>query len=140
MLRSRAVSKTGLIAVALAFFGVASVYANCTVDRPGLIESAETLKVNIEKLDEALHEASAEAKVIQIIHHFEEGIMEFVEDLRNGEKCQAAIVTFQHFHEDIMLIYNELNTRPQLFYQKPVLSSWNRMLPSYVRFQNRLYW
>lgn len=126
--------------IAFAGFAPASALANCSKDRPGLIRSAETLKVDIEKLDEALHEAEAPGQVIGVIHHFEEGILEFVEDLRNGSTCQVAIEEFQHFHEDIQLIYRALSDRPDLFYRNAVLGAWNRMLPSYVRFQNRLYW
>ena len=117
-----------------------NVMADCTSDRPGLLKAADVLMEDMETFDEALHEVKAEEKIIGLVHHFEEGLLEFMEELRTGASCKQAIDEFQHFHEDIQLTYRALDARPDIFYAGNVLNTWNRLLPSFVRFQNRLYW
>ena len=132
------------LAIVVALVGLVSTtaFANCTKDRPGLIKAADALTEKLEVFDEALHDQKSPnlEKAIKVTHHFEEGILEFVAELKAGATCQAAITEFQHFHEDIQLIYGELKAVPEHFYQAPVLNAWNKLLPAFVRFQNRLYW
>ena len=128
-----------ILSVMLSVLSVSAVADTCRNEIPGLIESANVLTEKFETLDEALHERNAPEKLIGIIHHFEEGVLEFVKELENGARCREAIQEFQHFHEDVQLLYRGLKERPEIFYQSKVLNAWNELLPSFVRFQNRLY-
>lgn len=113
---------------------------SCVEVKPALKKAGDNLLEKLEIFDEALHALKVEGKLIEITHHFEEGLLDLIGDLESGGLCKEIFADFQHFHEDVQLLYAELKANPQVFYTDSVLGAWNTLLPAFVHFQNVLYY
>lgn len=129
--------KTLAVLFCVAFLS-SSAWANCSSERPGILSASEKLANDLEKLDGALHDAKAPEAVLRLLHHFEQGVLELDKALRAGATCADAKVEFQHFHDDVQLVYRKLSEMPEIFHQTPVLGAWNGLMGSFIRLQNWL--
>lgn len=107
-------------------------------NRPAVIRAAETLVERVEQFDEVLHAAQAAEPVIGKVHHFEETVMEFAEEVRTCTFVEAE-QEMRHIREDVQMLRQALLRYPRLFYQPKVQSRWNSMRMAYRYLDHAMY-
>lgn len=113
--------------------------AGCREQRSAAYAGARAYAEHLEQFDTVLHEQGADAELTHWVHHFEEGFNDFVDVFERSTSCRDVVEEFQHFHEDVQELYQQMSRRPQLFYRPVVLQSWNKLVVDFVRVQNNLY-
>ena len=114
-------------------------FAESFWNQPQVLRGAQTLAVEVEHLDEALHNVKAPAHVIQKVHHFEETVNDFVLDLQKGCTYEFALAEFAHIREDVGIIRDELYAHPGLLNNHQVWTEWNAMRRAYRYLDHALY-
>lgn len=104
-----------------------------------VLRTAQTLAVEVEHLDESLHDVKAPAHVIQKVHHFEETVNDFVMDIQAGASYQHALEEFSHIRLDVDEIRQELYAHPYLLQNAKVWTEWNAMRRAYRNLDHALY-
>lgn len=108
-------------------------------NRPEVIRAGEKLAVEIEHLDEALHNVNAPAHVIQKVHHFETTANDFVEELRLGCTTNEAWDEYQHIRLDYTEIRNEFYAHPYLLNNYQVNTEWRALRSAYRWLDHAMY-
>ncbi len=108
-----------------------AVAADNWYNRPEVLRSAEVLATEVEHFDEALHDVNAPTHVIQKVHHFEETVMEFVDDIRAGASYQSSWQEFQHIRQDVASIRQEMSAHSYLLQNQKVNLEWNALRRAY---------
>ena len=72
-------------------YGMQPALADTDFNRQEVIRAAEKLAEEVEHFDEELHLVNAPSHVIGKIHHFEETVIEFVDEARHGASYQILL-------------------------------------------------
>ncbi len=129
-------SYVGLLAFALGVTAVAE--PGYWPNRINVQRAAEKLAQEVEYFDTALHEISAPHDVIQVVHHFEETAMEFVEIARRGT-YQEAYAEMSHIRQDVQLIRDQLYRYPQLLNYPKVDTEWRHVRTAYRNVDHQMF-
>jgi hypothetical protein len=91
------------------------------LNRQNVIRAANELAEGIEHLDTELHAVQAPNDLIQIVHHYEETITEFVDEVTRGISYQEASFEMNHIRQDYGLLRDKLYQYPQ-YLQRPAIA------------------
>jgi len=108
-------------------------------NRPNVIRAADVLAEEVEHFDTSLHNISAPQHVIAKVHHFEETVTEFVNEVRAGMSYQEATQEMNHIRQDVGLIRDELYAHPQLLQNPIVNREWRHMRTAYRNLDHQMF-
>src|SRR5690606_37501530 len=99
-------------------------------NRAQVIRAADTLQQEVEIFDEALHEINAPHDLIELVHHYEETVGEFVY-LAQSASYQEAQAEMSHIRQDIGLIRNKLSQYSWVLNYPTVTTEWRHVRTAY---------
>jgi len=100
--------------------------------RQHVLEAAESLDKAIEGFDDVLHKITAPKHVTDKVHHADESIEDFVEELDRGQmNLDEAKAEFQHIKLDLDSVSKELDEHPELLRTFESRSHWRRVRRAY---------
>lgn len=100
-------------------------------NRAEVIRSADSLASEVEHLDEALHAINAPTALIQKVHHFEETVFEFADEVRAGCTYAFANEEMNHIRQDVQSIRLDFDRYPYLLNNIKVANEWRMMRRAY---------
>lgn len=107
-------------------------------NRPNVVRAAETLAQEVEALDTALHNVTAPDHIIQKVHHFEETVTEFAEDVRTMP-YQEAVQEMSHIRQDVDTLRQELSAHPQLLQNPAINNEWRHVRSAYRNLDHQMF-
>lgn len=130
---------TRFLVAAFAVGFLAATDANAWQNRPNVIRAAQVLEEEVEHFDTSLHNIHAPNDLIAVVHHFEETVMEFLEEVRNGCSYQFAQSEMNHIRQDVGLIRQKLSIYPSVLHNPAVSREWQHMRTAYRNLDHQMF-
>ena len=107
-------------------------------NRPNVVRAADTLAQEVESFDTALHKVTAPDHIIQKVHHFEETVTAFAEDVRKMP-YQEAVHEMIHIREDVETLRQELSAHSQLLQNPAIDTEWRHVRSAYRNLDHQMF-